>query len=115
SSPSWGASAANAVLQEIAIAVRNGISPRSCGKELRMVNPSTVSDAGQVTGVSGWNRPEANSRYAAISLKVEPGGTAAVSARLTGCGSGPSVLATASTAPSLTRIATNAAGRGSVA
>src|SRR5690606_40944933 len=79
--PSRGASVTNAVLQEIATASWNGISPRSSGNELPIVNPSTVTFAGHATRSSSRTSPVESSPYAVTSLNVEPGATAPVRAR----------------------------------
>ncbi len=104
SSPSFGASAAKAVLHDLAKSVRNGTVPNSKLFEFLNDRPSTLNVFGQATGPSRLTAPASSRPRPLTILKVEPGGTCAAKARF----SALPPLATATSAPSLIRSATRA-------
>src|SRR5690606_12665941 len=81
SGPSFAASEANAVLQDLAKFVWNGTSPSEKSLSFLKLRPSTVKVRGQATTSSARIAPRSSSPIAETILNVEPGGTWAVSAR----------------------------------
>ena len=79
--PASGASAANAVLHDLAKSVRNGTLPSAKSSEFLNERPSTVKVFGQATLPSRVTAPASSRPSAVTILNVEPGGTCAVNAR----------------------------------
>src|SRR2546423_7106439 len=106
--PSLGASRANAVLHELAKSVCGGKVPSASPSTFLNCRPPTEYVEEHSTGVFASACPDSSTLTAVTDLNVEPGATCAVKARLRFEGPGP--LATARIEPSLTLMATIAAG-----
>jgi hypothetical protein len=110
SGPSLAPSCANAVLHDCAKSWCSwALAPRAAVRSCALwigEPPGAVYSAGHETTVPAVAEPFSSTPKAVMVLKVEPGATCAVRARLRSPPPGP--LATASTDPSLIRIATMA-------